>query len=550
MSLQGVKSACPSSTDVLQNAHAQSVGASAASAPDPALEAMLNQATAYLNALPAGSSDRQVWNDLLKEINYEISVGGQASAVRDWYVEYFNSQDPYMAYYKASPDTLQEEFNTIGFPGAMPKITPIDQNYRYARAYLDTLTPGSDDYTIINDMCQQMWNIGWAGTPAEFAQFSQWATKELDSEEYSMADPDVQWAFLYAGSFSLTVARYTTQQWLNLQLPGTPGWSLFKDMLGEINSLIVNGKDDGKGELNNWFQQQFGKQDLYMQYPTVNMDALKALWNIASDPSQPMPPPTAMDERYRAAINYRDSLPTEADYNLMNELAQQIFAAGSNPDSSDLAQLDEWAQGIVLDPNSDYYAADSTAQQIFLSNFDYSVSLACLQYYLENWEAAHPASYDQDFAATLNGIIQGYEQSQTDPTQLSKADFQNYLNEYYSDTDYCFMFPGLSPTDIASVYAGLGMTDPYSNYGPADTAYASANQAYSNLPDPTSGDDIAYNGDGSDANPGLFQLLCECQQGAISMNDVKNWIRQFEASQYWIQVSQETADVFNSILNM
>jgi len=326
---------------------------------------------------------------------------------------------------------------------------------------------------------------------------------------------------------------------------GSPAADMWQDLFAEVSMYYKNGSiSDVQNDYNT---NIFANNDAFMKYYNVDNDEIYDLLNtIYGRPLLPML--SQADLQYRQVMLYRDSLPKgSADYDLMDELSQALYQAGSHPTDSQQQDFYQFAMSMVSQPGSEFYQSSSATQQVFLSccNGSFLITLGYMQAYIANWADNHPAAYNQDFASTLQSVIAGYASSTSTP---SLADLQNYIDEYYGDNDYCFIYQGLAPQDVDSFFAHFGLQDPYT-YGPVDTAYSSANQAYSNLPDPTSGDDIAYNGDGSDANPGLFQLLCECQQGAISMNDVKNWIKQFEASQYWSEVSQETADEFNAILN-
>jgi len=244
---------------------------------------------------------------------------------------------------------------------------------------------------------------------------------------------------------------------LSAETAGSPGAAMWQHLIDIISMSWTTG---GIAAVKNAFTDQFQTTDAYMQYYNVSEDDISSMLELAYR-GCPLSI-TAQDIKYRDIANYRDTLAKgSADYTLMDETCAQLSQFGSNPTADQVAQIEGWADSLAMDPSSDFYKVSAATQAKFLSEFSYSVSLSSYIGYLNQWAGPTSPDYDQQFAATLIGIIQGYAGSQTDPSKLSKADFQNYLDEYYGDIDYSLMFPGLTQADINSVYAALGLTNPY-----------------------------------------------------------------------------------------
>ena len=150
----------------------------------------------------------------------------------------------------------------------------------------------------------------------------------------------------------------------------------------------------------------------------------------------------------------------------------------------DLSAFATWLQQqeLQMPPFHDYQPIAQGTIMTLLNFVNYNAVLDYFSRYLFFWMGKHPPQEEQVLGIKMRSIIQAYEMS---PGDHSAADFQNYLNTYFSDSnnDLCIAIPGLAPWVIYQMFADLGLQNPHV-YTIQDYAYAGVCQALAKLNPP------------------------------------------------------------------
>jgi len=332
---------------------------------------------------------------------------------------------------------------------------------------------------------------------------------------------------------------FAAQTWVASLTPGTPACNMAQVLMNELSTLWPSGDVQG------WYNTTFATQDLFMQYYNVDNADIQKFYQIANNTTGTLSA-TTTDNNYCDAMNYRDTFGSSTpDYKLMDALGKKWYQYGSNPTPSQLQMITQWARGEI--GSSVFMHATSTTQQKFASYFDYSVTLAYFNEFLMIWGGRQMPLYQQHFAAAMRSIISGYIQTHPNPTQ---ADFQNYLNANYSNTDFCFQFPGLSAWYPAILFANFGLQSPHT-YTMIDNAYAILYNSQQMFPPaPGSADATAFaifyeelqiaekNYDPNNPNADLFKTY------------IQPWISDLKKTDLWNKLTPQTQTTFNLIYGL
>lgn len=294
--------------------------------------------------------------------------------------------------------------------------------------------------------------------------------------------------------------------------------SLFLQSLkSEIYSL---GSAAPIGQLQGWLNGQFTTTDIYWQYPSLSQEEVNGIYEACGLNA---PPPTAMDTVYMNAESWVKGLsPTDPAFSFAGSLLSEIKSLGSYGQISDL-------QNWVATPlkGSDIYWKNPT-----FTTGDVSAIYGILQLTPPTHTAmdiAHSSALT--WLASLSPSDPSYSIAQKLLTQIQSlgyngqmSDLQNWLNANFKLDDIYWQFPGISQTNVNTLYTVCQSTPPT---GPTalDTAYESYETELNNL----SPNDPAY--------PLAQKLLSEINQlGSFGkITDLQNWLgNEFKTDDiYW-----------------
>lgn len=354
--------------------------------------------------------------------------------------------------------------------------------YSPAVVYLQSLTPGTDDFNLFNKVFS-LFAEGWTTSSlAQVVQFTQNEYATLMFSDYpnlteaaavkmesicGLAIPPIQHQF------------FETRAWIAGPPPLT-GQDL--DLAHALRDEIAKNWPTLKpADLTAWFNNwNASSSDIYMTYPLASDAAVSRLSQIVG---QPVPPKTPMDIIYLEYKQYMTAhlQPGTNDYALYLK-ATQICEKGGSHDPN-LSTLTSWFTKEIATappPFHDYQPLQQSTILTLLGTVDYKYAIQYFQSYLVFWVGMHVPQYEKDLAAKFEAIIRGFAKSHPHPTA---DDFKQYLDTYMATpgNDLCLAVPGISPWHINQLFNDLGIsptpyTPPVPDYPNADYAYAGACQ--------------------------------------------------------------------------
>ncbi len=314
----------------------------------------------WIGSLTPGSADFLLAQKLLAEIQ-TLGSQGQQSDLTAWVNSIFGgSQDIYMQNPDASQAAINQFYSLAG-AGIPPAITAMDQQYKFVLNWRAGLQPGSADYTLANDLANEILSLGSSGSATALTA---WAQQLIESgfPDYYNASAAAQEKFVQFTSAWLAAAYQQAEDWFNSTAPNSAAHQLAAALLAEIKSLGNQGTVD---QLKAWFSQTFtASKDVYWQYLGLSQTDANTFYAICQEGGAP--PPTAMDTIYTNVMAWVASLlPGSADALLAQKLLAEIQSLGSQGTQS---TLNSWISN-TFGGTQDIYMQNPDASQAAINQF-------------------------------------------------------------------------------------------------------------------------------------------------------------------------------------
>jgi len=417
------------------------------------------------------------------------------------------------------------------------------QQYLQVGYWFASEQPSGNDFNTAQYVFNQM-QTAWPSGSSPLPALQQWAQTAFNNMFTGMPDPDfdLTGAQQLESIFNLTAPAFQAQYFQCLALSQTLTGA-DKAMMQDLITKVFK-SNWPSGNIMSTYNSLVQTNDLYMLYPNASNAAIQDFVGaIGANATE-----TTVDSLYRSSVTIGAGYPVGSnDAKLFAYLQNLCWTTGSN-NPNGTADIDNWVNQEVtkMPPFSDYQPLQSgTAVQLLsLFSFQYTATYYNVELILMAGQNASPATVQ--FIKSIRSIISGYSTSGQNP---SIQGLQTYLNTNYASLDFCFQFPGLSPTNIASVFNTLQLQSPHT-YTTLDTAcFDSFNAEQQIHPAPNSPDTAAFD---------QLYLQMEVAERNYDLNNpnadlfapIQNWIGNLRSSTEWGNLSGPTQQAFIAIQSL